>query len=713
MGKYLNKFYSIIDKIGKHNFILIIFIFIVLITTSLYQTFSLYTENEEVSIVDGIATYSFILNANNNTNSVTISAGESKNMDITVTNATAIPLKYGLYSSIKTNEDSYIYIGYSTATKHKPNGVIPGNTDYTVTIKVYNYSNNDITVNLGVSYGFDNEETLTLGTGYYWIDEPLTLMKTLFSKWDGDHIYYRSDEYRNKIVTASFVDIDTLETNNSSASLSNAVESWKISAGDATDNSVIAWLIAKTDNEYDGYYDLYIGARETIYADSLYALFSQLSALEDIDFTNLDTSLTTDMDFLFRDCTSLVELNLNTTEAKNANFDTANVKSMWSLFGGCANLRRLYINTLDTRKVTIMNTMFFGCASLLNTDPENDPDYEFDLSKCQNFLTNQVTSMAQMFQEASSLTSLDLSKFNTSNVTSIAWMFLGCNNLTNLNLSSFNTNKITNMGYLFNNCRALTSLDLSSFDTSNVTNMYQMFKGCSSLTNLNLSSFNTSKVTTMTSLFQDCSSLTNIDLNSFNTSNVIYMNSMFNGCSNLINLDLSSFNTNKTTNMSGMFASCTNLISDNPATTAKEGLILGTNFNTNSATTIRVMFFGCQNLTKLDLSNFNTSNVTDMAGLFNGCTNLETVILDLDTFDTSNVTDMNSMFNSCTKLNAEIIIRSNNPQTLSHPSMFAGAATATGAEIKVYYTSTTQELVTNMLTTKSSNSNVIALSSPI
>jgi len=60
-----------------------------------------------------------------------------------------------------------------------------------------------------------------------------------------------------------------------------------------------------------------------------------------------------------------------------------------------------------------------------------------------------------------------------------------------------NTSNVKDMYNMFNDCSSLTSLDLSSFDTSNVTKMGRMFCSCRSLTSLDLSSFNTSKVTDM------------------------------------------------------------------------------------------------------------------------------------------------------------------------------------------------------------------------
>ena len=97
-------------------------------------------------------------------------------------------------------------------------------------------------------------------------------------------------------------------------------------------------------------------------------------------------------------------------------------------------------------------------------------------------------------------------------------MFSECSSLTSLNVTRFDTSAVTNMLNMFYNCSSLTSLDLSSFDTSSVTNLVRMFSGCSSLTSLNLSSFDTSLVTNMHEMFDNCSSLTSLDLSSFDTS---------------------------------------------------------------------------------------------------------------------------------------------------------------------------------------------------
>ena len=39
---------------------------------------------------------------------------------------------------------------------------------------------------------------------------------------------------------------------------------------------------------------------------------------------------------------------------------------------------------------------------------------------------------------------------------------------------------------MFNDCTSLTSLDLSGWNMSNVTSMYNMFRGCTSLTSIRM-----------------------------------------------------------------------------------------------------------------------------------------------------------------------------------------------------------------------------------
>lgn len=152
----------------------------------------------------------------------------------------------------------------------------------------------------------------------------------------------------------------------------------------------------------------------------------------------------------FKDCSNLEEINFNGA------FHTEEVESMKDMFKGCAKLKYVDIETLDTSKVKNMKQMFRDCKAL----------EELDLSE---FDTAKVTDMSCMFSTCIGLEELDLSSFDTSKVTNMSYMFSGCKNLEYVNTSSFNTSKVTNMSYMFRWCTNLSKLDLGGWDFSRVT----------------------------------------------------------------------------------------------------------------------------------------------------------------------------------------------------------------------------------------------------
>lgn len=83
---------------------------------------------------------------------------------------------------------------------------------------------------------------------------------------------------------------------------------------------------------------------------SLMMWFGQMSALQTVDLSKLDTSMVTSMRATFAQCTSLKSLDLR-------GFDTSNVTDMWMMFTGCT-MPTLDLSSFDTSKVTLMTSMF-------------------------------------------------------------------------------------------------------------------------------------------------------------------------------------------------------------------------------------------------------------------------------------------------------------------------------------------------------------------
>ena len=442
---------------------------------------------------------------------------------------------------------------------------------------------------------------------------------------------------------------------------------------------------------------------------------------------------------------------IETTNIKNIVFDesfkTYAPTSLEHFFAGCSTLETISgLEYLNTANVKNMSDMFGGCQKLSS----------LDLSK---FNTEKVTDMSGMFYGCQKLSSLDLSKFNTEKVTNMSSMFYGCQKLSSFDLSNFNTKEVKLMTSMFWGCSALSSLDLSNFNTANVMYMGNMFFNCSALSSLTLSNFNTEKVESMGKLFEGCSALSSLDLSNFNTKKVRYMASMFRACSALTTIYVSdNFKTGQVTNSTGMFYGCKNLKgysdsktdrkyancgtdgyftpgcayaefdnatgtltfrykgvkpaeaydlnvkSNNPGWNAQKGNIKKVvfdasfanarptscclwfadcfylteiegieNLNTEKVTNMVSMFSGCYALTSLDVSNFNTQNVEDMSLMFEYCSALSS--LDLSKFNTANVKNMEDMFKECRKLSLLDLSNFNTERVKDMSSMFSGCST--------------------------------------
>lgn len=400
--------------------------------------------------------------------------------------------------------------------------------------------------------------------------------------------------------------------------------------------------------------------------------FTKLTTIEGLD--NLNTDETTDMSYMFYDCSKLKTLDLSSFKANY-------VKNMAYMFFCCSDLKSItFPENLNTWQVEDMSFMFYNCQSIetlslplqyYTTKAVKDMQYMF--SSCSNLVsldirrlrTENVTNMKSMFEYCTKLEDLEI-YFETSNVTDMSYMFSHCEALKVLNLrDNFKTPKVTNMSYMFDNCLNLTRLaGPGRFDTSNVTDMSNMFNNCQSLELLYVTDFNTENVTNMKNMFNCCSKINSLELpNTFNTSKVKDMSSMFLKCANLKNLVIPScFNTSNVENMSRMFQQCRNLetldlsmfntarVKDMSYMFYSTGIksIDLSNFNTDSVKTMKYMFYYSDNLETVDLSNSTINGAETLYGMFYYCPNLKSV--DISNFGKNNVSNMNGMFGVCTSL---------------------------------------------------------------
>ena len=150
---------------------------------------------------------------------------------------------------------------------------------------------------------------------------------------------------------------------------------------------------------------------------------------------------------------------------------------------------------------------------------ENITTVEFDAS----FKDARPTSTNAWFYGMTNLASITGMKeyLNTSEVTNMRHMFNNCSSLKSLDVSGFNTENVKDMGYMFNNCSSLTSLDVSNFNTTAVQYMDYMFYGNSKLTTIYCNdNWSKSEIISSSSMFYGCKSLKGGNGTVFNSSNV-------------------------------------------------------------------------------------------------------------------------------------------------------------------------------------------------
>ena len=389
-----------------------------------------------------------------------------------------------------------------------PTSVIDGgNLTFTTTTNVppkiiVFYSNND-RVDYD-SYSFSNN---VFTYNNVTSDINLKYQEKAYLKTLETDTYFKESTYKTVIDSVQFVDyVDT----------SNAVKVYDLSEVSGS-KDVVGWITSGN--------DLYIGSEWGIFAKNFEKYFHGMSGIKNINFNNLNTSETTSMGYMFKDCTGLTNLDVSS-------FDTSKVTRFNRMFQGTSNILSIDVSNFNTSASTGMVSMFDGMSSLSSLN-------------VSNFDTRNVTSFCSMFANLN-ITAIDLSNFNTAAATNLSYMFYGCGKLVSLDLSNFNTTKVTNMESLFQYCTSLTSIDLSSFDTSNVTIMSGVFAQNFALQSIDISNFNTSKVFSMNHMFAYCEKLKNIYVgDGWNTASVTKSTDMFIYASNLPNYESSSWDVSK------------------------------------------------------------------------------------------------------------------------------------------------------------------------
>lgn len=329
-------------------------------------------------------------------------------------------------------------------------------------------------------------------------------------------------------------------------------------------------------------------------------------------------------------------------------------------------------------KPTSCYQWFAGCTNLATIE-----DFK-------NLKTDEVTTMASMFQDCKGLTTLDAKTLNTQKVTDMKDMFAGCSSLTALDVSTFDTQNAERMSGMFAGCEKVTGLELSGFSTPKAKDMANMFSGCKGIAVLDISKFNTAAVEDMSGMFANCPALTTIYAGSeFVVTAVTADAGMFAGCERLVGAsvfdetktgkEMANYTTGYFTNSAPSAPEAYAVFdADNKTLTFKfdmkrpvgayplnmadeapgwrkdiyykvEKVVFDESFARAKPTNGFMWFDSFSSLKAIDgMEHLNTEEMSNMSMMFNGCWVLKSI--DLSRFNTEKVTDMSAMFKDCNDL---------------------------------------------------------------
>ena len=238
-----------------------------------------------------------------------------------------------------------------------------------------------------------------------------------------------------------------------------------------------------------------------------YCWFDNCSSLTTINgIENLNTENVTDMEYMFRNCSSLSTLDLS-------GFNTAKVENMNYMFCNCSKLTTIYASSnFTTSAVMFSSSMFTGCTSLVGaikydssktdanyanttdgyfsikgsetktkeayvvyTDPDKNLTFKYGEKPTggEGITVYDIpydSSSPDWNSQASFIATVVFDKsFKDARPTTCYVWFDGCTYLTSINgIDNLITEKVEDMRYMFYNCSLLSALDVSGFNTTRV-----------------------------------------------------------------------------------------------------------------------------------------------------------------------------------------------------------------------------------------------------
>jgi surface protein len=248
----------------------------------------------------------------------------------------------------------------------------------------------------------------------------------------------------------------------------------------------------------------------------------------------------------------------------------------------------------------------------------NGTQYEISDPVCavkdiSDWITDDLTSLEDVFRSMNQIGNVDLSRWNVAKVTTMFYTFYDATSF-NGNLSNWNTNKVKNLAQTFRGATAFKGTGLKDWNAASVTTLESTFRS-SGLTE-DVGVWNVENARSIARTFYNARDFHSDTIGSWNVQNVNTLMSTFRGASSF-NGDLSSWIVTSTlTNMQHTFRDASLF----------EGDGIGS-WDTSSVTVMKYAFEG--------------------AAQFNG---------DIESWDVENVTNFNYMFENAMSFDRNISV---------------------------------------------------------
>jgi len=451
-------------------------------------------------------------------------------------------------------------------------------------------------------------------------------------------------------------------------------------------------------------------------------MFFELKYLKSVEgLENLNTSICTNMQFLFAGCSSLKKIDIS-------GFNIKNLTNTNGMFANCSQLERIYCNDdwSSSEKLTDSQGMFQGCTALAGSDgttfDENHTNKEyarlgsgsmpgyFHLPPTVYAATSSDGKVFTLYCDDAIVERGGKTDWTEDDHTSVKTIIID---------PSMAKARPTSTKKWFSYFTATSRIEgLEYLNTSEVTDMSKMFAYCYQLEWLDLSHFSKAKLTNFSDMFQECKNLERIYCDQDWTN--IVGEYPFYGCVKLEGNVSGAKCKGDATDTNNGYAKVGDsehpgyfsefiddpeiyaLLSDDEKTltirydnmrrpnygvtnwsvynSAKgykvETIILDPTIAEAKPTSTATWFNYFQQVTEISgLSYLNTSDVTDMHSMFCNCEAMKT--LSLTNFNTSNVTNMNMMFGNCTALTELDISTFLTPNVTDMSMMFSGCSSLT------------------------------------